>query len=1052
MISFSCSKCGKSFSLKPEFAGRKTTCSGCKEPLVVPTLAARPRIAFSCGTCGMKFNVPEEFAGRTTRCPTCKQALKVPSVQETVGYAPAAGRINGAPSSLASVGVEGGVTLGNLGSGGDSASRQTPVADLLQGKSNAGGRYVIEKELARGGMGAVWRAVDCDIRREVAVKYLLNQASTNNRLRFIEEAQITGQLEHPNIVPIHELGVDAEKRIFFSMKMVKGRSLQAILKALQNDPKEEIEYSRGRLLNVLINVCNALEYAHARGVVHRDLKPANIMVGDFGEVYVMDWGLAKVLKRPDVLATAPVMAIPVAVMAPSGPFDFTAAAPPPLAVPVSETVEEATPSGATQVVTSREADADLTQDGVVIGTPVYMPPEQAAGRVQDIDERSDVYSLGAILYEMLTLRPPIERGGGLAAIILRVAQGRIDPPEQKAPDRAKAGKIPPELAAIAMKALASDKGARYQSIAEFRRDIDRFMEGRSVSAKPDTVREMAVKLVKRNRGASIATAAATVILFFVAIWSLVSILSANKRRQDAYDAYIAEQKEKQALAKRSVPSLVRAARMLVSEKKFDEALTQVDAAIAFDDAQPDARLVRAQLLLHQFDFSGARHDLEICLKQKSSNEDATRLLEIMRDGRSDNIGTLAALAKELIEQKSPQLAERLTQQAQKLMGTKAEMLLVHQVRVEAAWPGHGTSLRVDNVGKYGLEFPGRMDVKDLEGLRGVPLSYFVVNAQSKVTDLAPLKGMPLERLAFNSTTAIANLSALQGMPLTEFSIHSPELRDLAPLKGMALKKLDLSNCNQLEDMAPLQGMPTTSLNLQNCVKITDLAPLRGMPLTYLNLKNDARVTDIAPLKGMPLAVLEADGVRLSDISALQGMPLTRLAFDATMQLRDLSPLKGAPLTQITLANAGLNLDLSPLKGAPLTDVALHNGQVTNLAPVAGPNLKRLHINVNPALTDLSPLKKSSLTGLYITRCPKIENLALDGLSLSDLAIDRCPKISDIRPLKGMKIVKLTLNETDVSDLEPLRGMPLTEFRARSPKIADLRPLAGMQIDVLDLTG
>ena len=170
--------------------------------------------------------------------------------------------------------------------------------------------------MARGGMGAVLRAVDCDIRREVAVKYLLDQANARKKIRFVEEAQITGQLEHPNIVPIHELGVDARKRLFFSMKMVKGRSLAQVLETLRNGAAEATrEYTLGRLLNIFVNVCNALAYAHSRGVVHRDLKPANIMVGDFGEVYVMDWGLAKVLNHAKSLDTGPPMALPVATFA-----------------------------------------------------------------------------------------------------------------------------------------------------------------------------------------------------------------------------------------------------------------------------------------------------------------------------------------------------------------------------------------------------------------------------------------------------------------------------------------------------------------------------------------------------------------------------------------------------------------------------------------------------------------------------------------------------------------------------------------------------------------
>ena len=232
-------------------------------------------------------------------------------------------------------------------------------------------------------------------------------------------------------------------------------------------------------------MCNALAYAHARGVVHRDLKPANVMVGDFGEVYVMDWGLAKVLKGSAASPeTGPVLAIPVATLAvPIAAIADTDAssAPPsaPVAVPVASSASSIS-SGSGKVVTSRELDADLTQEGCVLGTPVYMPPEQAAGQVANIDERSDVYSMGAILYEMLTLQTPVSREGGFWPIVLRVSQGQIEPPEKKDPRRTRAGKVPPELAAVAMKALAKRKEDRYQNIELLRTDVERFMEGRSV--------------------------------------------------------------------------------------------------------------------------------------------------------------------------------------------------------------------------------------------------------------------------------------------------------------------------------------------------------------------------------------------------------------------------------------------------------------------------------------------------------------------------------------------------------------------------------------------
>ena len=324
MIAFTCPKCGKAYHLKPDFAGRTTACSGCKEPLIVPsadsgetvTPEVKARIAFSCTKCAMKFNVLADFAGRKTVCPTCKEALVVPSLDQTAAYVPPTGTIDGPASSLAQANVDAGVTLGGAAAG------KSALQELKVGKTGEGARYIIDKELARGGMGAILTAIDCDIRREVAVKYLLDQSNATNKIRFVEEAQITGQLEHPNIVPIHELGIDAQKRIFFTMKMVKGRSLAQILKMLCDEPiAAEKEYTLGRLLNIFLKVCDALAYAHSRGVVHRDLKPANIMVGDFGEVYVMDWGLAKVVIKTKSVETGPPMAIAVATFAGPGGAD-----------------------------------------------------------------------------------------------------------------------------------------------------------------------------------------------------------------------------------------------------------------------------------------------------------------------------------------------------------------------------------------------------------------------------------------------------------------------------------------------------------------------------------------------------------------------------------------------------------------------------------------------------------------------------------------------------------------------------------------------------------
>jgi eukaryotic-like serine/threonine-protein kinase len=244
-----------------------------------------------------------------------------------------------------------------------------PSSAEMPGPSDRLARLQLLGEVARGGMGAILKGRDSDLGRDLAVKVLLEQHRENPDLirRFVEEAQISGQLQHPGVVPVYELGTLADHRPYFAMKLVKGRTLAALL-AERADPAED----RPRLLGIFEQVCLTMAYAHARGVIHRDLKPSNIMVGSFGEVQVMDWGLAKVLSQGGVADD-----------------------------------DEAGLSGHQTVIQTGRAgtDAGLSQAGSVLGTPAYMPPEQAGGEIDRLDERADVFALGSILCEVLTGLP-----------------------------------------------------------------------------------------------------------------------------------------------------------------------------------------------------------------------------------------------------------------------------------------------------------------------------------------------------------------------------------------------------------------------------------------------------------------------------------------------------------------------------------------------------------------------------------------------------------------------------------------------------------------------
>ncbi|HWB75542.1 MAG TPA: serine/threonine-protein kinase [Nannocystaceae bacterium] len=224
-------------------------------------------------------------------------------------------------------------------------------------------RYATRRELGRGGMGAVSLAFDRDIDREIAVKRLISD-SPEAIARFVDEARIVGKLEHPNIAPVHDIGVDDQGRLFFVMKYVEGDTLRRIIERLSAGDRDYHErFGFDRRLDIFAGIVRALKYAHKRGIVHRDVKPDNVIVGPCGEVMLMDWGIAHVIGRAD------------------------------------DDASPATPS---------KRMADETADGSLLGTLRYMSPEQAAGKVRELDGRSDLYSAFVVLYELLALRPFID--------------------------------------------------------------------------------------------------------------------------------------------------------------------------------------------------------------------------------------------------------------------------------------------------------------------------------------------------------------------------------------------------------------------------------------------------------------------------------------------------------------------------------------------------------------------------------------------------------------------------------------------------------------------
>jgi formylglycine-generating enzyme required for sulfatase activity len=350
-------------------------------------------------------------------------------------------------------------------------TRVDPRAPARGNHEVAASRYRAIAEIARGGMGRILRVRDGTLDRDVAMKVSL-ASRPGSRHRLAEEAHVTGELDHPGVVPVHDMGEDAEGRSFFTMRLVEGRDLREIIGMVR---RREEGWSVTRALEVLLKVCDTLAYAHSRGVVHRDLKPSNIRVGGFGEVYVLDWGLAKSNGRRD------------------------------------ETGPEASPD-----LHEHRAPA-LTLDGDVIGTPYTMSPEQAGGRVHEIGPRSDVYSAGAMLYEILSGQMPYLSAGESptsATILDRVRSGSLVPLRQIC-------RAPAELVSICEKAMARDPEDRYPDMREMASDLRAYLELRVVRAHGTGAWAALAKWVRRNRWLSIAIASVVAISTAAAIFAAV---------------------------------------------------------------------------------------------------------------------------------------------------------------------------------------------------------------------------------------------------------------------------------------------------------------------------------------------------------------------------------------------------------------------------------------------------------------------------------------------------------------------------------------------------
>jgi len=452
------------------------------------------------------------------------------------------------------------------------------------GKGAVGGsrlRYRIVRSHARGGLGEVFIAFDSELNREVAVKEIQKRFADHDdsRSRFRLEAEITGKLEHPGIVPVYGLGQYQDGRPYYAMRFIRGDSLQQAIELFHQrfasgkqaqDTAAEESLELRKLLRRFIDVCNAMEYAHSRGVLHRDLKPGNIILGKYGETLVVDWGLAKVKGQV-----------------------------------------EGSSASSDLIRLSDDSGSSPTMVGVAVGTPAFMSPEQAVGAVDQLGPATDIYSLGATLYHLLAGRPPFKEKT-VAETIAKVKEGSFESPRKYRPE------IPKGLEAICLKAMALRPEGRYASPMDLSEDIERWLGDEPIQAQQESLAEKGARLIRKNRAWALSGVAA---LFVVAVVASIAAIWVDGARRTAVGAQLEEsiQRGKAVAAEK----LEREQRKKADEAAAEEAIQRKLADERTAEVQRSnyiANIRLANAAWQAGDVRAMEEALEECVPQPGSKD------------------------------------------------------------------------------------------------------------------------------------------------------------------------------------------------------------------------------------------------------------------------------------------------------------------------------------------------------------------------------------------------------------------------------------------------
>lgn len=896
------------------------------------------------------------------------------------------------------------------------------------------GKYNTIKTVATGGMKAIHKIKDRDTGRDAAMAVILPQLETENVNinRFIQEARITANLEHPNIVPVHDIGINAQGEPYFVMKLLSGETLASIINKLSERHKSYTgKYNLHHRLEIFMKICNAMAFAHSRGIIHLDLKPENIQIGEFGEVLVLDWGLSK----------------PIGSLEENQPIS-----PKKKKGKKIEFLDIKTSS-----ITDRIGDStvDVTVDGIIKGTPGYMAPEQVHGKNQEKDERTDIYALGSILYSLLTLKRPVE-GETSEELIINAREGNIIPPSLRTPERM----IPKSMDAVTMKALAFSSQKRYQTVADLAYDIDAFIGGYATSAEKAGLFKQAFLLIKRNKTVSL-------FIFLLAMTLTIFgsyVISEHLRRwgdwtQVYYQDFTSQKPALNELIflnefnSEKVPPWQTNQYGLQMEKMQWTWLKNINI-------HGDSRIVI------NMNCSGSPDALEVCINSSIAPQEKENYVP---PGYSFQFGAWSGRGN-LISRNTGSTPSNSTNNTSSTFQVNHDHELILEKKAEKI------SLSVDGEPSISI-----VDYFPPSGQNNTRIGFRSFSPSMAIQSIAVYRWALAERtsptLAGDTLAEFQHFEAAVKKYLTiAENKHDPEITAEALLKAYLtasskeitdhlaimnsiknkIKKLypnSLYHIQILEqEILYFWKKQKYAIVFQNLPELFKISPDTKIILKILQLKHEKLPEDVGQQlltwisRSKNIREINISGLGLTSLAPLKNTKINSLDCSRN-PITHLNDLKGMPLENLKAANCGLN-SLEPLTGMKIKELIISRNRISNLDPLKGMPLARLRCRLNriPTLKALEgmPLDRLECGG------NQIDDLRpLKGMSLFFLGC-RMNEITTLTPLKGMKLYILDCQQNPITSIEPLEGMPLRELYINNCPIKDISPI-GNDLNLEKLT-